>query len=119
MVVSDILAIENADIVTREVYLHAFVDQLRRSGVEDRRHAISLAIKPTGSWAAVVAATVEYICEEVHDTPPEWTSVRSDDPVYIPAVPRNSQTEEVLCRISPSIFRKHNVFVSPKFMTRA
>jgi hypothetical protein len=118
MIVSDVLAVADRDMVTREVYLHQFVDELRRSNADGRKHAISLEGQPKGSWSAVVAATVECICAESHEPPPAWTSVVSETPVYIPAVAIDSKAAQVLRRITPGVFRKHNVFVSPKFLSR-
>jgi hypothetical protein len=118
MIVSDVLSVANEDVVTREAYLHQFVDELRRSDSGERRRALALKRAPKGSWSAVVAAAVESICAEAHETPPEWTSVVSETPVFIPAVPIDSQAAKVLRRISPGVFCKHNVFVSPKFLSR-
>ena len=118
MIVSDVLSVSGLDVVTREVYLHQFVDQLRRSNAVERRRALEITSAPKGSWTAVVAATVECICNEAQESPPEWTNVVSDVPVYIPEVPSGSPAALVLRRISPGVFRKHNIFVSPKFLSR-
>jgi hypothetical protein len=118
MIVSDVLAVADNDMVTREVYLHQFVDELRRTNAVGRKHAMSYKGQPKGSWSAVVAATVESICAEAEETPPAWTAVVSEIPVFIPAVPMDSEAAQVLRRIAPGVFRKHNVFVSPKFLSR-
>jgi hypothetical protein len=115
---SDVLNVSAECIVDREVYLHQFVDQLRRSDATRRRQDIVAPHIPHNAWTPVVAAAIESVCLEMHEPTPEWTNVVSDSPVFIPAVRPDSAAARVLRRVSPAPFSKRNVYVPANFMAR-
>ena len=118
MDVSDVLNASAKSLVEREVYLHQFIDQLRRSDVTRRRQDITVSHVPKNAWSPVVAAAIECVCLEFNDPTPEWTEVVCETPVFIPAVSSESAAAGVLRRVSPLSFRKRNVYVPANFMAR-
>ncbi len=119
MDVSDVLSASGKDPLTRELYLHQFIDQIRSATMNERLSSISYEKVINDSWAVVVAAAVESICLEFHDPIPGWTAVTSASPIFIPEVDAHSKGAAYLKSVSPEPFRRRNVFVPDNYLSRA
>jgi hypothetical protein len=119
MDVSDVLSASAKDPLTRELYLHQFIDQIRSATMSERLSSISTRKVCNDCWAVVVAAAIESICLEFHEPIPSWTAVTSDSPIFIPEVDENSRGAAYLKSVSPEPFRRRNVFVPDNYLSRA
>lgn len=119
MDVSDVLKVSGRDALTRELYLHQFIDQIRSAPMSERLSSIRSSKVINDDWAVVVAAAVESICLEFHDPIPSWTAVTSTAPIFIPEVDAHSKGADYLRSVSPEPFRRRNVFVPDNYLSRA
>lgn len=86
-------------------------------GIDDRRRARIMSEEPrvTGTqWDAVIAATVEHVCQTHGWIPPAWT----EEPSRFLAEPwadRTGQLEQEMALADcPAAFIRRNVFIDPR-----
>ncbi len=99
--------------------LNEFVDAFRAASPGERVMLVAPPREPAGHLAALLAATVSYLCHETGTTSPTWIDgVRSPEPFFVlPA--RSLEMRARLMIESPPPFKMRRVFVPENFLSRA
>ena len=101
-----------------------FLDDWRRSDIEDRLELVSMGIASPGDnpellrWAAFCAAMVEWLCWQDHLPFPEWTS----NPAYSLPQPWFLYPGDLLrawqLASTPTPFKMRNIFTGDQVLSR-
>lgn len=116
-VVATAIKIERDGFESWKIHLMDFVDEFRRS-LDPRLVLLPPPKSMDPRLAALVAATVLYLCQETGVSSPEWAQKRHF--LDVPWFPSGMQSLKAMAILeSPLAFRRNNIFVHENFLARA